>query len=402
MTIRLWRLCGGLALSLVALGSLAGPSPSKGTPAKHPAHVHGEPGDTPRSLAERQRLLAKAEACLRAGDVEGARQTFEQAALQAHAADIELGILRTQMQAGEYRQALAFAAHTAGVHLDEVQGRVFYAWLLNLGGQVAVADQTLRQAEASVPDHPMVKAARQRFQTHALLADGALLSLPARMAPFATGATTAREARTVGTALLMADGRHALAPRAALPPSGSIWVRNGLGQTVAAVVGDQDEPLGLVLLTLVQPLPVTEGAVVAPRDAFPGSPAFAVDYQTDRAGRPAWPAMRPGFLGMPVPGAGPGVRRLGIELPGHGPRGGPVYDQGGRLVGMALGQGAPDAAGLPQTVTVDRMVLIGALRQQFGERFGAQAPESKPIPIGADELYERAMKASLQVLVASP
>ncbi|WP_230178401.1 M48 family metallopeptidase [Aquabacterium sp. CECT 9606] len=367
-----------MALSVAACAALAGPA----------AHDHHEAGSTPQSLAERQQLLAEAERGLQAGDVEAARQGFEQAALQVHDAHIELGLLRTHLQAGEYRPALAFAAHTAGVHADEVEGRVFYAWLLNLGGQVAVAEQTLQQAEASALDHPMVKAVRQRFRTGALVADGALLSLPARLAPFTTGVAVSPGARAAGTALLLADGRHALAPRAALPPVGSIWVRNGLGRTVAAVVDQQDESLGLVLLSLSQALPVAGGEQVPPRDAFPGSPAFALDYPTNPSGLPAWPVMRAGFLGTPVSGAVEGLRRLGVELPGAGPRGGPVYDQGGRLVGLAMGQGA------------DQMLPVSTLRQRFGERFGAQTVEPRPSPRAADELYERAMKSSLQLLVS--
>ncbi|MBC7699241.1 hypothetical protein [Aquabacterium sp.] len=390
--LRVWA----VALSVLALSATADAEQKKAPPAKRHAHEHSEAGSTPQSLAERRRLLSKGESCLREGDVECARQAFEQAALQAHEAHIELGILRTQMQAGEYRQALAFAAHTAGVHADEVEGRVFYAWLLNLGGQVAVANQTLKQAEASEPDHPMVKAARHRFQTGALLADGALLSLPARLAPFATGLTVGRDARTTGTALLLADGRHALAPQAALPSSGGIWLRNGLGQTVAALVDHQDESLGLVLLTLSAALPVAGGAIVPPNDAFSGSPVFAMDYPNDPAGQPAWPVMRPGFLGGPVAGSLAGTLRLGVELPDNGPHGGPVYDQGGRLVGLALGQ----ASG--STAASDRLISVGALRDRFGEHFGTQAVELRPTPIGADDVYERAMTTSLQVLVVAP
>lgn len=374
---RFCRLAWGLAMSVAACAALAGP----------PAHDHHEAGSTSQSLAERRQLLAEAERSLQAGDVEAARHGFEQAALQAHDAHIELGILRTHLQAGEYRPALAFAAHTAGVHADEVEGRVFYAWLLNLGGQVAVAEQTLQQAEASAPEHPMVKAARQRFLSGALVADGALLSLPARLAPFGTGAAVSADTRAVGTALLLADGRHALAPLAALPRTGSIWLRNGLGQTVAAVVDQQDDSLGLVLLSLSQSLPVAGGELVPPRDAFPGSPAFAVDYPASPSGLPAWPVMRAGFLGTPLPGAAIGLRRLGVELPGQGPRGGPVFDQGGRLVGLAMRQ------------DTDQMILVSALRQRFGERFGEQAVEPRPSPRAADQLYERAMKTSLQVLV---
>lgn len=379
-------------------------------------HEHGQghdhdAGSTPQALVERRRLLDEGESRLRAGDADGARQAFEQAALQTHEAHVELGILRAQMQAGDYRHALAFAAHTAGVHLDEVQGRVFYAWLLKLGGQEAIALQTLAQAEATAPDHPMVKAARSRFQSGECLADGVLLATPARLAPFATGAATeaavARGAGVVASAILLADGRHALAPQAAVPASSAIWLRNGLGQTVAAVPvqqgaqttgahqdDQQDAPsgLGLVLLKLAEPLPMPSAMAVPPRDAFPGSPAYAIDYAPDPAGEAAWPLMRLGFLGGASMAGSAGPRRLGIALPGVGPRGGPVYDHGGRLVGLAL-RGA-DAS--------DSLVPVGALRGRFGERFGAERNTPRPEPLANDELYERAMKASLQVLVGRP
>lgn len=377
----------------------------------HSRGVHDhDAGSTPQALAERRRLLDEGESRLRAGDADGARQAFEQAALQAHEAHIELGILRAQMQAGDYRHALAFAAHTAGVHLDEVQGRVFYAWLLKLGGQEAIAAQTLAQAEATAPVHPMVRAARRHFQSGECLADGVLLATPARLAPFATGAAVARGARVVASAILLADGRHALAPQAAVPASGAIWLRNGLGQTVAAVpaqqgaqtTGDQqgdqqgaESGLGLVLLKLAAPLPLPGAMAVPPRDAFPGSPAYAIDYAPDMAGEAAWPLMRLGFLGAPTMAgsASPaGRHRLGVALPGASPRGGPVYDQGGRLVGLAL-------RGIDQ---VDRLVPVAALRGRFGERFGSESTMPRPVPMATDELYERAMKASLQVLVGEP
>lgn len=372
-------------------------------------HEHGhdhDAGTTPQALAERRRLLDEGESRLRAGDADGARQAFEQAALQAHEAHIELGILRAQMQAGDYRHALAFAAHTAGVHLDEVQGRVFYAWLLKLGGQEAIALQTLAQAEATAPDHPMVKAARSHFQSGAYLADGVLLTTPARLAPFAAGAAVARGARVVASAILLADGRHALAPQSAVPASGAIWLRNGLGQTVAAALAQQGTQatgaqqgapsgLGLVLLKLAEPLPLPGAMAVPPRDAFPGSPAYAIDYAPDPAGEAAWPLMRLGFLGAPTMAgsAGPaGLRRLGVALPGAGPRGGPVYDQSGHLVGLAL----------RGTDAIDSLVPVGALRGRFGERFGTERNMPRPMPLATDELYERAMKASLQVLVGTP
>ena len=413
--LRAWWLTASV---VAASGGLPASAMAATTLPAHGHHQHGhahEAGSTPQSLAERRRLLEAGEGSLVAGDIEGARRAFEQAANMAHSAEIELGILRTQMQAGEYRQALAFAAHTAGVHLDDVEGAAFYAWLLNLGAQVTVADQVLQQAERRVPAHPLLREVRHRLRTDMPLASGALLALPVRLAPWPTGELVSQQAKVAACAFLLTDGRHALAPRVAIPSTGMIWLRNGLGQTVSArpvklegaaqgQAADADA-LGLVMLELAQPLPAAGGDIVPPRDAFPGSPAFVMDYLLDSAGQPAWPLMRAGFLGSPLPAekAGPtwAARRLGVTLPAPGsPRGGPVYDQGGRLVGLALG--GRSVAGADGVDQADRLIPISILRGHFGDRFGVSTPEPRPTPIGADELYERAMRTSLQVLVSAP
>ena len=331
------------------------------------------------------------EASLAAGDTEKAAGAFERVGNMVHEAHSELGILRTQMQAGEYRQALAFAAHTAGVHLDDAAGAALYAWLLNLGAQVVVAEQTLHQVELRAPNDEVVRLVRQRMDKGVLTADGLLLNPPARMAPYVTGDEVSADAQVVGSALLLSDGAHAVAPLSALPRASSagmtVWVRNGLGRTVSATLEQRDEALDVALLKLSAILPVAGGGVVAPRDAFPGSPALVLDYPVDQSNRPAWPLMRAGFLGMPVGAADP-LRKLGIDLPGQGWRGGPVYDQGGRLVGVALRHGASD-----------RLLPIGLLRQRFGERFGEPASQTRSAPVGVDEVYEHAMRSSLQVLL---
>ena len=126
--IRCAQVVSAAAALSVAAASWAGPAERGGLPlsvaaATVPGHAHDHgAGSTPASRAELRRLVAEGEDKLSRGDAEGARAAFDQAGLMAHEADIELGVLRSQMQAGQYRQALAFAAHTAGVHLDEVEG----------------------------------------------------------------------------------------------------------------------------------------------------------------------------------------------------------------------------------------------------------------------------------------
>jgi hypothetical protein len=386
------------------------------------AHTHEHGGhDDAASLAARQALLTQAEAQLAQGDAAGALRGFEQAAQSTHEAEIELGILRAQMQLGDYRHALAFAAHTAGVHLDEVEGRVFYAWMLGLGAQAAMAERTLGQAETVAPQHPLVRAVRRNWAGGHLPIGEAMRQGPARLAPYAWGSAVPAGARGVATGTLLPDGRHALVPLNAIvnpvlaPGQGGpadaaqaprIWLRNGLGQTVTARLIDRDDTLGVALLRADDALPAPPDARWTPRDAFAGSPLYALDQAVDqavdpamdapgaRAGDPtglaAWPLMRPGFLGRDT---------LGVDWPVNPnptvdpPRGGPVLDAGGRLIGVAqrtVWRGQP----------ADRLLPASALRRRFGDVLGPTAAAPRAGNVDADALYEAGMRLTLQVIVA--
>ena len=65
------------------------------------------------------RVLAEGEQRLAAGDAAGAEAAFDRAAGAAHDHDVEISLVRAYMQAGDYRRALAFAAHAAGAHGDD-------------------------------------------------------------------------------------------------------------------------------------------------------------------------------------------------------------------------------------------------------------------------------------------
>jgi hypothetical protein len=341
-------------------------------------HAHGD--DPPRPPAQVVRL-ARAELALSLGEVDQALAAFERAADQEHASDIELGLVRSQLQKGEYRRAMALAAHASGAHGDSVDGAVLYAWLLNMGGQGAVARQVLAEADRRVPGQALIAQAASQLQSQWPVARGALLTLPTRLAPYGpSDEALPSAARVVGSGVLIDQGRRALIPSDELRPAQAIWVRNGLGRLAKVEVERRLDQLGVAVVRLTPFLiPGTTGRRPA-RDPFPGSLAYTVEYAQTPDATAAWPMLRLGFLGMPD--GGQGQCRLGIDVP-PGPRGGPVLDAAGRLVGMAVG---------------NHLVCLSQLIPLLGEVFGdtAEAPAPPRMPI--DEVYEKALPMSLQVL----
>jgi S1-C subfamily serine protease len=337
-----------------------------------PAQGHEATSTSPAVLA----LLATAESALARGDAEAARSAFEQAAALEHTADIETGWVRAQMQAGEYRRALAFAAHTAGAHPNDPEGASLYAWLLFLGGQETVAQQVLARAVQRLPQDALLAETRER------LAPGAV-HRPWPYHPEALGDPVPLHARVTGSALLLADAAHALVPLGLLEGGAAVWVRNGLGRTSRAEVLRRDEASGLAVLRLAHPLDAPVALALAPREAFPGSPGFVVGYTADAAAQPAWPRLSTGFLGLPAQGNQ--ARRLGIDVP-HGSAGAPVFDAFGRVVGVVLPAQADAQHG---------MASVASLRGWM-----AAPAETSAAPRAPDELYERALRSSLQLIRA--
>jgi tetratricopeptide (TPR) repeat protein len=340
---------------------------------------------SPARLLERTQLLASAEAALARSDVATALQAFERAALITHAADTEMGLVRTYMQAGQYRRALAFGAHTAGTHLDAVGGAALYAWLLQIGGQEAPAKRMLADALTRSPDHPLLLAAHQQLQSGQPLAQGALLQAPVRMAPFGPQTGIPRSARVAGSGVLFDHGKRVLVPLGTVRSSHRLWVRNGLGQLAPALLDKKFAHLYVATLKLGSILAADTSLSLAEKDAFAGSVAFAVEYTPSPSATPQWPVLSTGFLGEPS--ADGKTRALGILL-AAGPRGGAVFDQMGNFVGMALAT----ASGQNQLVTASQ------LRTAVGEPMGkiTAAPVRERMPI--DTLYELALQHTVQII----
>lgn len=368
----------------------------------------------PERLAERAALLKQGELDLANLRVDVAQQAFEKAALILHAADSEIALVRSYMQAGEYRRALAFGAHTAGAHLDVVGGTALYAWLLHIGGQEAVAKSLLDTTATRIPNNTVIKKVQQQLASGTLLASADLLELPLRLAPYSAPMKLPGQAQITASAVLL-PGDYANAGRFALVPlteligkERPLWLRNGLGQISAANVEQRLPKLGVAVLRLATPLPLPEGLAIANSEAFPGSAAYAVQYPIalgKPSAAPAWPQLHIGFVGgMAAPAnAASEDRLLGVSLPGVA-RGGPVFNAAGQWIGVAVQAGQKNA---------DLLVTTEQLAKAFGgnaSKFGI-APRRAPGANGvtaapaapamsADRIYEASLKNTLQVIAA--
>jgi hypothetical protein len=389
-----------MALSLVvgsALMSSAAAHDGDGaeaSPTRSAAAVMDPRTHDAAASSARLALLVAAEAALARGDAPSAVASLDRAAMMLHSADTEMGLVRAYLQQGEYRRALAFAAHTAGAHRDTPSASALYAWLLSLGGQGVYAQRVLDQAPSAEAADAVVAATRTLLAMPGAAPTQALLRTPHRMAPYGVSlqgaAPLPSNAHVVASGLLLRDGRHALVPLGSVDGAQSArWVRDGLGRTRSVTVERRMEVAGLALVTFEQPL---DGADSRParRDPFAGSPGYAVAFATSGDATPAWPWLYPGFVGNTVARlAEPGL--LSFDVPAS-VEGAALFDATGAWSGIVLAQGAGGHA----------VVTAARLRDELGSALLDDASATDPAPrMSADAIDERAMHIALQV-IATP
>ena len=313
---------------------------------------------------ERLVLLREAEAALASGRTIAAIGALDRAALMLHTGDTEMGLVRAWLQLGDYRRALAFAAHTAGAHRDTPAAAALYVWLLAAGGQTAFAQRVLEETRQRLPDDVLLRELATRLQTPPA---AAFVAPPALMAD--DQPSPAASANVVASGVLL-DEHRAVVPLSAIRDVSSLWVRNGLGRTTAARVERRIEAHGVAMLGLAAPLDDPR-LQLAPRDPFAGSPGFVVAYAPSAGPSPAWPWLYQGFFGAPH------RQTLGIDVPAH-TNGAPVLDAAGRWAGMV----------------VEGRWVAGSLLRELVQG----DPTADASRIAPDEAYERALRIAVQVV----
>jgi len=344
----------------------------------------GSSANLSQDLSRRSALLELGEARLADGDTESAQRAFDEAALIVHAADIEFGLVRTYMQEGEYRQAVAFGAHAAGAHPEFPGGMALYALLLQLGGQGRVALRMLDEALAKAPEDLALQQAKVALSSARQPEAGPLTVAPLRWAPYGSLTQVASDAKVVGSGILAQDGGRAVAQASAVAGARHLWVRNGLGQTSAATVSEHLND-GLVVLQLNQALAMPPAVTLAPKAPFAGSASYWVAFAATGDTRPAWPMLRQGFFSRYTDPQAP--RLLSIDAP-QGLRGGPVFDAAGRLAGLAI----------TNDIGPDLIVPVSSFSGLFSASAAASSITAAPaLPV--DVIYETALRTTLQLMV---
>jgi hypothetical protein len=290
--------------------------------------VNGHTGEQTSGVVNRDvelnDLVIRAEATLRKLDGAKALSLFEQAALIAHRADIEIGIVRAHMQSGHSQQALAFCAHAAGAHLNEPSATLLYAHLLGLIGQRMYSERLMSEC-------------RVRF------GENIAQRTTVRLAPYFETEGLPTRAKVLGSGLVLNDGEHVVMPSALMlrKTSSKLWVRFATGELSRAKIEDQVGADFLVLHLADKPRAKNNRVVaIAPRPAFPGSLAYIVQLKSSLVLE--WPTLWTTFVGGAVDDSGHGsfsesrrfVDMLEVSSPVEGT---PVLDQKGAVIGLLSG-----------------------------------------------------------------
>jgi tetratricopeptide (TPR) repeat protein len=348
-------------------------------------------GLTPSKVEERRALLVGAEALLSELNGHAALALFEKAALISHSPDTEIGIVRAYLQNGAYPSALSFCAHAAGAHEESIESTALYAWLLRIGGYKEHAIKLLDTAGKRNPDDSLIASLRTHVDMALPLTGPLFAKTPVRFLPYAGNLSGKVRAQSLGSGLLLNDGKRLLVLTAVLGgTSNRFWIRAGLGKISKAEVLSSENYFSV--LQLHQPIEHRSELTFAAKPPFPGSIAFSVQYRARALKTLAWPVLDSGFVGNP--GSVGSSRSLEINHGGN-TWGGPVFDQSGRIIGLAA---RSNFAHQKQAL----LITSPSMRSHeatSGLSWDDQAPEAQRPKVSSDYIYGSALKSIAEIFL---
>lgn len=299
---------------------------------------------------------------LQQGDIDEAKNILERAASTVHAVEIEIGMIQTLMQAGEYQHALSAAAHTQAEHRDHVPATQLYARLLTVGGHRLEATRLL-------------DAARQA----GLDVDGSRgpVTLP-------TSASPAAPCAAVASGWLIDSGKRVLSVLPGVEPGQRLVVRTSSGQLVNAALERSLPEHQLAVLMLQRAIPMSRTMPFADKPPVVGNPVYLVGYAAPGACDMAdWPLLTTDVLGMPAPDAPVNYYKIHSKVLSIG---GGIINKNGALMGFAR-RGSDNTLALLPLATLQSLGLL------------PERPPSTAAPLPADEIYETGLASAVQILL---
>ena len=308
---------------------------------------------------------------LMVGDIEHARNQLDEAAGNFHSEEIELAIIQTLMQAGEYRHALSAAAHTQAEHQDFSDATLFYAWLLAIGGQTQPAKNLLT---ASLEQHPNsdLKALLSQIN-NGQLNSSAFASENFQLAPI-TDPKSFKNNKFLASGIFI-DATHVMTSRVALAKHKQFFMRNGLGRIFKAHIDETFNDAYLAQLIIENPEPMLKPTEVIDKMPFPGTPVYTVGFAHDA--KPNWQQLLIDILGSPVAG----TEKLYSLNAQNIDDGTGLYNLSGLLIGVVVSDGS--------TSRKVRTLVNDSVKTN-------EAKPARP-RIPTDQVYENALQTSVQL-----
>lgn len=331
--------------------------------------------------AQLQQLQIATQKDLTEGKLNEARNRLEQVSSRYHSVEIELALVQTLMQAGEYRNALNAAAHVQAEHRDNPDSSIFYAWLLALSGQYKPAQDLLVDTYAQHPQLNTLPTLRQQLETRKLDIN-AFKSPNIELHPYSPPLINDE---LVQGAILLSGGQYLVTPVIHSADNKMFVVRNGLGKLYHAKKVSAFKDTQLMLLELTEAAPNISTPTL--NGIRSGLPTHLIGYSPPST-IPSWPLLYtaiPGIANTDNQSASP------LSFPIQSPpliKGAGAYNPAGELIGITDNQNTQVI--IPLTRLVEFLKLPTGAPDKNSALTGARSPA---------DIYEAALANSAQILV---